>query len=124
MSLTIDNMNTFCSSVRKNAALAMCARDEEEISEITQKQQTELNELISLGQIKSLVLEKKLGLCDVSGKVIINDDIFEEIFSDVSQIIYGFALCKLAAEDKVECAWDDENNEMIFWTKSLDKEAT
>jgi len=117
--ITIKNMDTFCRSVRKNAALAMYAGAEEDSAEITEKQLEELNEYISLPQIESLVQEKKLGTS--KGKVLISDDIFEEIFSDVSQIIYGFALCKLAAQDKVDCAWDDENNEMVFWSKSLDR---
>jgi hypothetical protein len=31
--------------------------------------------------------------------------------------IHNVALAKLAAQDLVECAWDDDANEMVFWSK-------
>ena len=33
----------------------------------------------------------------------------------VAEQIYQSALCKLAAEDIIQCAWDTDVNRMVFW---------
>lgn len=32
--------------------------------------------------------------------------------------IYQSGLAKLAAQDKIDCAWDSSENKMMFWIKT------
>jgi hypothetical protein len=44
-----------------------------------------------------------------------DEDQYNTIFDEVTDWIINSGLSKLAAEDKVQCAWDDEQNCMVFW---------
>lgn len=75
-----------------------------------------LDDYVSLNQITNLVREKCLGFDD-HDRPILNENINEQIFEETSIWIHSVGLAKLAAKDIVECAWDDESNEMVFWAK-------
>jgi len=80
----------------------------------------DLDSYISIGQMINLVKNKCLGLDDNS-RPMLNETVNRQIFEEVSVWIHNVGLAKLAAQDLVECAWDDEINEMVFWHKEIPK---
>ena len=80
----------------------------------------DLDEFISIPQVINMVKKNNLGL-DEEGNYLINEDIFEEIFESIRNQLYEVGLSKLASKGFVECAWDDESNEMIFWLANKDQ---
>ena len=79
-----------------------------------------LDEFISVDQVISLVEQHSLGQ-DEDGYHIINEEVFNDIFNDLREWMYGVGLSKLASKGYVECAWDDDANEMIFWLADKNK---
>lgn len=79
-----------------------------------------LDEFISINQIIELIRENSIGK-DEDNNYLITQDIFEEIFEEIRNRLYTVGLAKLAAKGLVECAWDDESNEMIFWLSDEEK---
>jgi len=65
-------------------------------------------------QIIGIVKENCLGFSE-NDEPLINFEVFHTIFNSVLQRVQNGALSKLAAEGYLECAWDDDLNEMIFW---------
>jgi hypothetical protein len=51
----------------------------------------------------------------------LNEQKNQQIFDEATIWIHNVGLAKLAAQDLVECAWDDELNEMVFWQKENPK---
>ena len=80
----------------------------------------DLDQFISIKQINNLVESYSVG-ADEEGNCIITEDIFNDIFDEVTSWIHGVALAKLAAKNLLECAWDNESDEMIFWVPSNQK---
>ena len=54
-------------------------------------------------------------------KYIINEDIFDKIFDDVRNQLYQSTMSQLASKGYIECAWDDEEDKMIFWIDKAKK---
>jgi len=79
-----------------------------------------LDDFITITQVINMVKKNNLGL-DEEGSYLINQDIFDDIFNDIRNWLYEVGLCKLAAKGFVDCAWDDESNEMVFWLANKDK---
>jgi hypothetical protein len=79
-----------------------------------------LDDYISLGQMKNLLKEHCLGLDD-NDRPLLNEKTNEKIFEETSIWIHSVGLAKLAAKDILECAWDNELNEMVFWHKDTPK---
>jgi len=73
-------------------------------------------------QIVGMIEENCLGFSE-DNEPLINFEVFNTIFNSVLQRVQNGALSKLAAEGYLECAWDDEINEMVFWLadESADK---
>lgn len=65
-------------------------------------------------QIVSIVEENCLGFSE-NNEPLINSEIFYTIYNSILQRVQNGALSKLAAEGYLECAWDDDLNEMVFW---------
>ena len=65
-------------------------------------------------QIVGIVQENCLGFSE-DNEPLINFEVFHTIFHSVLQRVQNGALSKLAAEGYLECAWDDDLNEMVFW---------
>lgn len=83
---------------------------------LTDSNEDNLDDFISIGQIINMVSEECLGFDD-EDRPLLNEETNERIFENTSIWIHEVGLAKLAAKDLVECAWDDEQNEMIFWKK-------
>lgn len=75
-----------------------------------------LDDFISIGQIINMVKNECVGFDD-KDRPLLNEDTNEKIFENIAIWIHNVGLAKLAAQDLVECAWDDNFNEMVFWAK-------
>lgn len=84
---------------------------------LTDSSEDNLDDFISLGQIINMVNEECLGFDD-EDRPLLDEQSNERIFENTSIWIHEVGLAKLAAQDLVECAWDDEQNEMVFWKKT------
>ena len=79
-----------------------------------------LDDFITIEQVINLIKSNNLGLDD-EGNYLINSDIFDEVFNQIREWLYGVGLSKLVSKGYVDCAWDDESNEMVFWLANKEK---
>lgn len=100
---SISNLNGFANSIRDSVAKSFSEHYTEN-----------LDDFISIAQVISLVKKYSLGT-DLQSNYIISDRIFDKIFDSLREWLYGVGLAKLASKGQLECAWDDDSNEMIFW---------
>ncbi len=104
MEYTVADIGKLSETIRKYAADSVAPNS---------STSTNLDDYINLRQISHLIMENSERNND--GSYIIDEDVFESVFDSVSDIIYGVSLSKLASDDIIECAWDDEKNRMTFW---------
>lgn len=104
---SIIDLEGYATQIREAAAASLSENDAVEEN---------LDDFISVNQIINMVNDQCLGYDD-NDRPILDEDTNEKIFEDTSVWIHNVGLAKLAAQDLVECAWDDEYNEMIFWSK-------
>lgn len=107
---SISDMIGFITAIRNGAAESICENYTEN-----------LDDFITVAQIEKLVINKSVGTDD-NGDYLITEAIFDDIFEDIRGSIYQAGLSKLAAKGIIECAWDDDSNEMIFWLSSTNQE--
>lgn len=50
-------------------------------------------------------------------RYVINEEQVCTVMKDAWEIVIGQILAKMASDDLLECAWDDETQDMIFWAK-------
>lgn len=50
--------------------------------------------------------------------LVLDDDKYDQIIKDIWLSIYSAILVKLVSTGLVDCAWDSEINEMIFWAST------
>jgi hypothetical protein len=79
-----------------------------------------LNNYISIDQMIGLVKSNCIGYDD-NNNVLLNEEKNQQIFEEAATWIHNVGLAMLAAQDLVECAWDDELNEMVFWHREAPK---
>lgn len=103
---SIADMDGFIFQIRSGAA-----------ESITSDYTEDLDDFITLSQVKQLVINSSVGV-DENGDYMITEDIFDAIFENIRDAIYQSGLSKLASKGIIECAWDDESNGMIFWINS------
>tara|TARA_Y100000004_G_C8814408_1_gene369135 strand:+ start:13 stop:369 length:357 start_codon:yes stop_codon:yes gene_type:complete len=108
---SITDTEEFAVLMRTTAATSLA---EEYVGRTTKYSEEELDNIITLFQVKSIIAEKSLDI-DRDSKYIIDTEVFHEIFDEVRNQIYQSAMSQLAAQGYVECAWDDEKNKMVFW---------
>lgn len=106
---SIMDMVGFADSIRNGAA-----------SSIAENFNENLDDFVSIDQIIAMIEKQSLGVDD-DGNYVITEDIFDTLFENTRIQIYETGLAKLAAADKIECAWDEETNQMVFWTKPLNQ---
>jgi hypothetical protein len=75
-----------------------------------------LDSYITIKQMINLVNSECVGF-DNQDRPLLDEETNGNIFDKVSVWIHNCGLAKLAAQDLIECAWDDNANEMIFWSK-------
>ena len=99
----IQDMKRFCRKVRKYS-LTFLAED---------IQHKNLRQFITLKQCCQIV--KDHCPLDENGDRVLDEDTYVDIVEKICKQIYQSALSKLAADDIIECAWDDKEDKMIFW---------
>lgn len=99
----ITDLNGYVSQMRNEVAKSILENHSEN-----------LDDYISLEQIKTLVYESCLGT-DIEDHPFIDENVNEQIFDSIRVWIYNVGLAKLAAAGQIECAWDSDANAMMFW---------
>jgi hypothetical protein len=100
---SIIDLEGYARSVREAAAKSF-----------TETYSENLDEFISVEQVIGLIEENSMGK-DEEDNYLITEESFGELFEKIRNRLYSMGLSRLAAKGLVECAWDDETNEMIFW---------
>lgn len=103
---SINDLEKYAKSIRKNAALSF-----------TEHYDEDLDSYISVKQVENLIVANSIGT-DEDDYLLIDEDSYNKTFDEVRTWLYNVGLAKLAAENQVECAWDDNINEMVFWIPS------
>ena len=80
-----------------------------------------LDGFISVNQVINLIKKNNLGK-DEENNYIINEKVFDDIFNEIREWFYSVGLSKLASAGYVDCAWDNDSNEMVFWLANEAKE--
>ena len=106
---SIVDLEGYANSIRESAAKSF-----------TETYTENLDEFISIDQVIGLVKEHSVGK-DEKDNYLITEENFNEIFEAVRDRLYTVGLSRLAAKGLVECAWDDETNEMVFWLSDAGK---
>ena len=108
----ITNIEGYATEMRDAAARTVAENYEEN-----------LDEYISIGQMINLVHSECVGF-DSENRPLLNEDANEQIYKSTVTWIHNVGLAKLAAQGLIECAWDDESNDMVFWAnKEINKKA-
>lgn len=105
---SIYDINGYVSQMREAAAKSI---SEDSIND-------DLNTYITIDQMMGLVKSNCLGY-DENNNPLLNEKSNEQIYEEAAVWIHNVGLSKLSAKDLVECAWDDELNEMVFWQKEI-----
>ena len=102
---SITNLEGYATDLRRAAAEYICENFTDN-----------LDDYVGINQIIDLVHHYANGYDDEDRPMISETD-NEDIYGEVVTWIHNMGLAKLAGRDMLECAWDDELNEMIFWNK-------
>ena len=108
---SITDLDGYASSIRVSVA-----------DSFTENYTENLDEYITLEQSKNIIIGYSLGQ-DEDGHYLIDEESFNNAFDDMREWFYEAGLSKLAAKGLVECAWDDDLNQMIFWVKDNEKQS-
>lgn len=73
-----------------------------------------LDDFVTIKQLESFIKLKSSGL-DEKGRLLLDSETIDDIFVSVCDWIYGVGLSRLASKNLLECAWDNDQNRMIFW---------
>lgn len=76
-----------------------------------------LDEYISIQQVYNIVAKESVALDD-DDRYVLDQEANEKVFETIRVWIHNCGLAKLAGNDLLECAWDSESNEMVFWIKN------
>lgn len=77
----------------------------------------DINTYISIGQMINLIKEHCVSIDD-KNRPLLNEDTNEQIYESTVVWIHNIGLARLASQGFIECAWDEKDNEMIFWTNN------
>ncbi len=100
--LTIRNIKLFTKSIRKNVIMIF-----------PRSYYHEVERLISLAQTENLV--RKYIEPGYNNEFIISERNYDILCDEIKKWIYNSSLGIVASSGKIECAWDDDSNEMFFW---------
>lgn len=101
----IMNLEKYADFLRKKAAQSFS----EEYGE-------NLDDFITIKQTCNFIEEYSKGK-DQEGRLLISESGYEKLFDAIKDRLYNCGLSKLASQDLIECAWDGDKNEMVFWSK-------
>lgn len=86
------------------------------IEEIGATDASDIDNFVTINQIIKIIDEHCEGYTP-NNEPVVTYDSHCDIFDDIVVMVQNFGLAKLAAQDLLECAWDDNLNDMIFWKK-------
>lgn len=109
----ITDLSGYVSQMRDAAANSLCE---------DQSKTDNLDDYISLNQMVGLVKQHCAGFDD-ENRPLVTETNNEQIFEQAAIWIHNIGLAKLAGLDLIECAWDNESNEMVFWAKEPEKKS-
>lgn len=109
---SITDLDGYASSIRDGVAQSFVENYNEN-----------LDEYITIEQVKNIIVGYSLGQ-DEDENYLINAEVFNDTFDDVREWFYEAGLSKLAAKGIVECAWDDDSNQMVFWVKNNEQQSS
>jgi hypothetical protein len=101
---SIINIEKYAEYVRKKAAMSYAENYDEN-----------LDEFITIGQVYGLIDECSIGR-DEDGNYLISEEGYDDLYEAIQKRIYNCGLSKLAAAGHLECAWDEDKNEIVFWS--------
>lgn len=101
----IMNLDKYASYMRKKAA-----------TYFSDEYDDDLDEFVTIPQVRQMIAYRSSGK-DEQGRYLLSETGCDELFKDLKTRLYNCGLSKLSAKGLLECAWDDEHNEMVFWTK-------
>ncbi len=111
----INNMN-MPYSINDEYGLASALRDIA-ANNICENHNDDLDDYISLDQIVDMIHQYSCGTDD-GGMTQITENDIHTIVDDITNTIYQIGLSKLASNGDIECAWDDDTNQMMFWVNN------
>lgn len=100
--IKIKSIELFAKSIRKNIAMAF-----------PKSYSDQIDKLISVDQTENLI--RKYVEPGYNNQFIISTDEYNYLCFEIKKWIYNSSLSQVASSGKIECAWDDDSNEMIFW---------
>jgi hypothetical protein len=100
--IKIRNLKLFTKSIRKNVVWVF-----------PREYYYQIDNLISLSQTENLV--RKYIEPGYNDEFIISDDKYDILCDEIKKWIYNSSLSLVASSGAIECAWDDQSNEMFFW---------
>jgi hypothetical protein len=100
--IKIRNIKLFTKSVRKNVVMIF-----------PRSYYYLVDAFISLDQAESLV--RKYIEPSYNDDFIISEDNYEILCNEIKIWIYNSSLSQAASSGKIECSWDEDINEMVFW---------
>lgn len=74
----------------------------------------DLNTYISIDQMINLIKDECIGFDDKK-RPLLDEYSNEKIYESTMTWIHNIGLAKLASKNIIECAWDDKENNFIFW---------
>lgn len=109
---SINDLDGYAASIREGVAQSFVENYNEN-----------LDEYITIDQVKNLIIGYSLGQ-DEDDNYLINSEVFNDTFDDVREWFYEAGLSKLAAKGVLECAWDDDADQMVFWVKDNEQQSS
>lgn len=106
----ITNIDGYVSQMREAAANSISENSSSD----------NLDNYISIDQMIGLVKTNCLGFDD-NNRPLLDEDRNQKIFEEAATWIHNVGLARLAGQDLIECAWDDNLNEMVFWHRENPK---
>lgn len=110
---SILNLEKYASYIRRKAAISYSKDYEKELIE----REKDLDDFITITQVCRFIEECSIGK-DEQGKFLLNEETYDLLYEKIKVRIYNCGLSKLAVSGHLECAWDNDKNEMIFWPKN------
>ena len=86
-----------------------------------QDNHSEIYSFITKAQVLTIIEEQCLGYTE-NNEPIINNDAHAKIIEDIIYRVQNTALAQLASDGFLDCAWDDELNDMVFWLSDKGEE--
>lgn len=73
---------------------------------------TDLDQLATVSQCVEIIKDKGENIYEGT---IITPLLFQEIFNDIQELVMSSGLAKASANGSLDCYWDDEKQDMVFW---------